>query len=189
MRHKYATRAFILARRPHGEASTTLTLLTPDLGLLAAKAQSIRKPSAKLAPALTTLTESDVLLVRGNEGWRIASALLSRQWQRELTLPARVRVSRVNALLMRLAPVGLADTVLFPVMSDFLRALTLNKEESLQDAAECLTVLRLLSVLGLDAGPLPTLAHATDIESLREVSLERANIIQRINKGIAASGL
>lgn len=188
MRHTYATRALILARRPHGEASAALTVLTPDLGLLVAKAQSIRKPCAKLAPALATFTESDVLLVRGNEYWRIAGALLSRQWQRELTVSARVRASRVNALLMRLAPIEIADPGLFPIMSDFLQALTLE-EDTLRDAAECLAVLRLLSVLGLDAGPLPSCTSAASAEALQQIAADRTNIIERINKGIAASGL
>src|SRR3989338_714111 len=76
MRHKYETRGIVLSRSPVGEAIPFVTLLTPELGLVRALAQSIRKPNAKLASALTTFAESSVVLVRGRDGWRLSGAVL-----------------------------------------------------------------------------------------------------------------
>jgi len=70
----------VLARAHTGEATTFLTLLTPDLGLVYARAQSLRKPGAKLASSLATLTESSVVLVRGKDGWRVTGAVLEENW-------------------------------------------------------------------------------------------------------------
>ena len=84
MRHKYETRGIVLSRSPVGEASSFVTLLTSELGLVRALAQSVRRPGAKLAPALATLAESSVVLVRGKEGWRLAGAVLEESWLEKL---------------------------------------------------------------------------------------------------------
>src|ERR1700722_4910107 len=102
MRHKYTTTGIVLARTPIGEASAFITLLTPDLGLIRARAQSVRKPGAKLAAALQTFSESDVIVVRGKEGWRLSGAVLGRAWFSELSLPARLRAGRITSLILRL---------------------------------------------------------------------------------------
>jgi recombinational DNA repair protein (RecF pathway) len=64
MRHKYSTTAIVLSRTPLAEASALVTLLTADVGLIRARAQGVRKPGAKMASALQTLIESDVMLLR-----------------------------------------------------------------------------------------------------------------------------
>ncbi len=189
MRHNYHTRAIILSRTPIGEASAVLALLTEDLGLVRARVQSVRKPSARLAHALPTFAESEVVLVRGKEGWRVTTATLVRQWHRHLPLLPRLRAARIGALLLRLAPSEDADRTLFGVMRGLLETLA-SEQDSLHDAAECVAALRTLSVLGLDAGALPTdSTSGYEPETLREVAHDRAALIARINKGIAASGL
>jgi hypothetical protein len=76
MRHKYETSGIVLSRTHVGEATTLVTLLTPDLGLVSARAQSLRNTGAKLAASLPTLALSHVVLVRGKEGWRVTGAVL-----------------------------------------------------------------------------------------------------------------
>mgnify|MGYP001567250827 CR=1 FL=1 len=76
MRYKYETRGIVLSRAPSGEANAFITLITPELGLVRARAQGVRKPGAKLAAALATFAESSLVLVRGKEDWRIAGAVL-----------------------------------------------------------------------------------------------------------------
>ena len=51
----------MLARTPLAEASASLLLLTEEFGLARARAQGVRKPGAKMAGALATLAESDVI--------------------------------------------------------------------------------------------------------------------------------
>ena len=186
MRHKYETPCIVLARTPLGEANALLTLLTREVGLLRARAQGLRKPGAKLAPALTTLAESDVVLVRGIEGWRISGAVLTAPRFKEIGALSRIRAARVAELLVRLVPGEEADPRLFHIFAGFLATLV-DQEEPEHDAAECLAVLQILSVLGLDSGELPHGAYSPT--TLQEVREQRPSLIMRINRGIAASGL
>ena len=188
MRHKYETRGLVLSRAHGGEANTFVTLLTSELGLVHARAQSLRKPGAKLAAALTTLAESEVVLVRGKEGWRVTGAVLDENWSVRLGVASRERVARVSSLLLRLIAGEVQDSGIFPIMKGFLGALAVLPDD-LRDAAEVLVVLRTLAALGLDSGGIPGEPSAFTLPILAEVTENRKAYIARINTGIAASGL
>lgn len=175
MRHKYVTRAIVLGRYAARESGVMLTLLTEDLGLVRAKAEGLRKPGAKLASALQTLCECDVTLIRGRDGWRLAGALLTENRFRTLSPDARSRAARVASLFLRLMPPDAHEAGFFALYTDFLKELGDSPVET-QDTAECMAALSLLIMLGLDSGP------ATE-------SISRKDMVLRINKGIAASGL
>jgi DNA repair protein RecO (recombination protein O) len=179
MRHKYQSRALVLGRSPFGERNALVTLLTPDIGLVRARAQGIRRTGARLAPALVTFAESDVVLVRGAEGWRITGATISRNWFWELTPEARVRASRVIGLTLRFTPPDVPDVALFSIIRDTFNTFSAHTKEK-GEAIECLAVLRVLSSLGLDAGPVP---------SLEAIAENNSPVITRINRGIELSGL
>jgi DNA repair protein RecO len=181
MRHKYDTRALVLARTHVGEATTLVTILTADLGLVQARAQSLRKPGAKLAPALATFAESELVLVRGREGWRVAGAVLAESWSRRLgDIDARRAAARVSGLLLRLVAGEARDQALYPLLIAFFKELAEGTREY-RDAAEIRAVISLLAALGLDAGE-----PAADLSA---IAADRARYIARINAGIAASGL
>lgn len=189
MRHRYDTRGIVLARSPLGEANALVTLLTPELGLVRARAQSVRASGAKLSAALTTLTESSVILVRGKEGWRLAGAVPEEQWF--LRLPhkaARERVARVSGLLLRLVAGEALDSELFPLMKGYLEALTTIPEE-MHEASEVLAVLRILETLGLATDETFADESSFTPELLSAIAQDRTAYVARINAGIAASGL
>ncbi|MHB8860241.1 MAG: DNA repair protein RecO [Minisyncoccota bacterium] len=189
MRSKYETRALVLARSHAGEANTFVTLLTSDLGLVYARAQSLRKPGAKLSHALTTFAESEVMLVRGKEGWRITGAVLAENWFVRLQSPdTRAAAARVSGLLLRLVAGEAQDAELFPIMRNFLEALV-ELPDDMREAAEVLVVLRVLATLGLDSGDIPGDASDMTLSSLSEIFKNRAGYVARVNTGIAASGL
>ena len=151
----------VLSRTPLGETSAFITLLTPGLGLVRARAQSVRRPGAKLAAALTTFAESSLVLVRGRESWRIAGAVLEENWFLRMQYTARrTRASRVSGLVLRLVA-GEAH-----------------------DPGLCV-----LRALGFDAGDLPGGNAAFTPPALAEIQKNRTGYIARINDGIAASGL
>lgn len=185
MRHKYSTRAIVLGRRGRGEANLSLTLLTEDIGMVEARAQSARRPAAKFAAALQTLAESEVMLVRGKEGWRIAGAILKENWFTALARPSRTRAGRFFALLARLSGDEQNEVPLYPLAAAFLAFIATATEED-QDAAEIFVVLKLLAALGLDAGEAPEHLDAAALETVRA---HRASYVARINRGIEASGL
>jgi len=179
----------VLARTPLGEASAFVTLLTPELGILRARAQSVRRPGAKLAASLATLAESSVVLVRGREGWRLAGAILEENWFKKLrNAPSRRRAARIAGLLLRLVAGEENDPALFRVVRGFFQALS-ELDEPEQELAEVLADLRIISALGLDAGIVPGEASAYAPSLLASVAGDRMAYVRRINQGIEASGL
>ncbi len=185
MRHKYPTKAIVLSRTPIAEESLLIALLTKELGLVRARAQGIRKMGAKLAAALPTLAESDVVLVAGKDGWRISGALLSGNHFYDLVPSARARAGRIATLLLRLVHGESPDAALYAIYESFLAALR-TLPEAKHDAAELLAALRTLAALGLDGGEA---GEAFDDDALALVEASRRSVIARVNRGIAASGL
>lgn len=188
MRHKYDTRGVVLSRTPLGEANSLVTLLTPTVGLVRARAQGIRKPGAKLAAGLATLSESEVMLVQGKEGWRVVGAVLDEPWAKALPHGGRERAARVSGLLLRLVADESRDERVFAAFRGFLAALR-DRPAELHEAIELLMVLRLLGLLGLDAGEARVGPDEYDEAFLRQVVEDRTSYIRRINQGISASEL
>lgn len=189
MRHKYETRGIVLFRSSVGEASTFVTILTPDLGLVRALSQGVRKSGAKLAHALTTFAESDVVLVRGKDGWRLSGAVLVYNWSRQMPLAeTRSRAIRISGLLLRLVAGEAHDPELFTIIREFFQALSLFPEEK-NESVEILAALRILSVLGFDKGGIREDTSTFTQPLLNEILKNRISYISRINHGIEASGL
>ncbi len=189
MRHKYETRGIVLARAASGEANAFVTILTPSVGLIRAHAQGVRRPGAKLAAALATFAESELMLVRGRDGWRIAGAILFENWfVRMQSRTPRTRAARLSRLLLRLVAGEVQEPALFPIVTGFFEALATLPEDA-HDAAEVLAALRVLAALGLDTGRIPGETSVCTPALLAEVKARRAEYVARINRGIDASGL
>lgn len=178
----------VLASVPLAEASSLVTLLTGEFGIIKARSQGLRKPGAKMSAGLQTLAESDVTLLRGKEGWRLAGAILGRDWAHILPPRTRTRAGRVAELLVRLVHGESPDPEFFTIYTSFVGALPELDEEA-QDAAEILAVLRMLRALGLDAGTIPGTDDDYGEAARAAVIADRKEIIKRINHGIGASGL
>lgn len=189
MRHRYETRGIVLSRSPLGEANALITLLTPGLGLVRARAQGVRQSGAKLAAALTTFAESSMVLLRGKEGWRIAGAVLEARWLTRLEeVSARASAVRIVGFIVRMVADEANDPVLFQIVKSFFEALVTLPIE-LHEAAEVLAALRILAALGLDAGDIPGSESDFSVALLTGVQENRVEYIARINRGIAASDL
>jgi DNA repair protein RecO (recombination protein O) len=63
----YSTEAIILRRRNYGEADRILTLFTPHLGKIRARAVGVRKPRSRKAGHLELFCRSNLFLARGRE--------------------------------------------------------------------------------------------------------------------------
>lgn len=154
-----------------------------------ARAQGLRKPGAKLAAALTTFAESDVVLVRGKESWRVAGAVLVENWFTRLgSAEPRKRAARVSTLVLRLVAGEMHDPGPLPILRGFFDALTTLPEDA-HEAVEILAALRILATLGLDEGEIPGEPSTFTQPLLAEVLKNRTAYIARINNGISASGL
>jgi DNA repair protein RecO (recombination protein O) len=189
MRHKYETRGIVLSRSPLGEASAFVTLITPELGLVRARAQSVRRSGAKLASALATFAQSSLVLVHGREGWRVAGAVLEENWLAGISSEtARDAAARISGLLLRLVAGEVRDPRLFEILTSFFKALTHISEETYQ-SAEALAALRIVAALGLDEGHIPGDTGDFTAAQFAEIDAARSDYIARINRGISASGL
>ena len=70
------TRAFVLRRVERREADWLVILYTEEFGLVRAVAPGIRKSGAKLRGHLEPLTKTEVMIVQGRNGYRLAGAVL-----------------------------------------------------------------------------------------------------------------
>lgn len=188
MRPKYPSRGIVLARYPAGEANTTLAILTPEFGLVRARAQGLRKMGSKLSPALQTLTECEAMLVRGKDGWRLSGAVLVQNFAQTLSLTSRERAGRISALILRLVRGESPDPTVFYIFSDFLNALS-NLSEEEQELAEVIAALGIVNDLGFDDGDIPEGALGFQGEVLTALAGTRRDFVLRVNKGLTASGL
>lgn len=189
MRYRYETRGLVLSRTPSGEANAFITLITPKLGLVRGHAQGIRRSGAKLAAALTTFSESSCILVRGKEDWRIAGAILDVNWFSQFeTVSARLSAVRISNLLLRLVLGEAHDPELFFIIVGFFEALSKLPEAS-HRVAEVLAILRILAVLGFDAGNIPGEISEFTPSILMKITTNYTDYLLRINRSISVSGL
>lgn len=162
------------------------TLLTRDFGLLLARAEGVRRSGAKLSHALQTLSQSELILVKGKEGWRVTGALLKDDCFGTLSRDARLRASRVSGLLQRLFGKEIPDPRVYTDFLAFMEALR-EADEDTQDALETLMAIRLLSHLGVEASS--SVPSGFGESSLAFAKENRKELIGRINRSISISGL
>jgi recombinational DNA repair protein (RecF pathway) len=188
MQHKYRTEALVLCRYPIKEHDAQVVLATEDFGVIRARAGGLRKSGSKMAAGLQTLAESNVALIRAKDGWRLAGAVVLTHWAERLPRDARTRFARVVELMQRLAHGEEPEPRLYAELVAFVHALMALPEDA-QDAAECLAALRILHILGHDAGDLPGGFADYSETALAPFTDDRKTYIARINHGISVSGL
>ncbi len=186
------TGGLVLGKRGFGEGSARVAVLTRDLGLVYARAQSSRLDKSKLRYGLESLSFGRFSFVKGKNEWRLTGVEeVSRLFPR-LTA-ARTAMGRVSALLLRLL-VGQEHTPdLFETVSEGLSTLARATVQEEVDAIETVLVLRILSHLGY----LPNTTELapfiqTDFASLelsQAATRSKKLLIRAINESLQATGL
>lgn len=189
MAHKlHTTPAVVLQSAPTREADRIFWLLTQDLGLVVASAQSVREETSKMRYALTDLSHVRVTLVQGRTVWRItgaesvSSGLLSNKQQEVY--------GRIVALVRRVVPTDEVCTDVFRLLCNTHSAL---KNHADMQSIEVLCVGRLLYATGylscIDAykGIIDTETFSEEI--FEEVRALHTQLSQDINGGLAESQL
>lgn len=196
MTHRiYTTEAIVLAVREAGEGTRTLSLFTPDLGLIFATAQGLRELKSKLRYSLQLFSLAKVSLVRGREVWRLVGAVPERGFMRPTVTPEVLSlVARVAHLTLRLIHGETAQSELFAGYKAnlfFLNTPDLSSEQLRQ--AELLIVLRLLHRLGyIEARPelAPLLNfHEWDVAILDQVPSLETSVLRVVNQALQHSHL
>jgi DNA repair protein RecO (recombination protein O) len=148
---KYHTQGVILKSFDSGEADRGYQIFTRDLGLIYAKAQSVRELRSKLRFGLQEFTVAELSFVRAKETWRITHAHAQHNVLGSI-LQQRDKVAllrRMMRLLRRLLQGEEKDMALYDIVSKallFLGQRSFSKEDLLN--FEVLIVLRLLKQLG-----------------------------------------
>lgn len=132
----YTTQALILASRDFGESNRWYYLLTPDYGLIIARAQGVRELKSKLRGHLKLFELAQISLVRGREYWRLIGTEKVASQAKTFSVPRKqspehekslgllrssgaaslAAQARVANLLRRLLPEAAADPALFEVV-------------------------------------------------------------------------
>lgn len=187
MHRLYVTEGIVLGKRGLGEANTLVSILTRELGLVRAKAQSARRERSKLRYGLEPLTKATFSFVRGKYEWKLTGATVV---SRELIAQApadRQAIGRVAKLLLRLVSGEEGNEALYKTAAEGLSALARGAP------VETILVLRLLAELGY-LPRTPELAPFLDAdlfsaELAAEAAASRALLIRSINDSLRATGL
>lgn len=112
--HIYTTKGIVLSMRPIHEADRIYSILTRDLGLIRARAISVRKGASKLRGSIEPYSIANVSLVRGKEFWRLTSV---EHIKKVLVNPA---IAKPLALLEKLVQGEAQHVELFDVVEKYM---------------------------------------------------------------------
>ena len=194
----YSTEGLVLKGSDTGEASKILVLFTRELGLLYARAQSVREERSKLRYNLQDFSLAHFNLVRGKNGWRITSAVDAENLSAVVHSGRKEALGilgRVSGLLMRLLHGEEKDPELFSHVISAFRAL---KGGAIPAAAfsdfEAVLLMRVLARLGYwgeDAilSPFLTVSAIESAETLTAFAPHRSRAVRRINASLRETQL
>ena len=192
--HIYHTEALVLGARSVGEGDRLIHCYTRDLGLLAARAKSVREHRSRLRYSLQTFAHAEIDLVEGKNGWRLTSARPITSFRSLWEDVAKRRIAAQHASLLRRLVQG--EERHEELFDDILEGLTflegIEEQKTLEDT-ELLLVVRLVALLGYwkEATRFAPLFQtpAYSPETLRALSLIRSEVLRGVNHALQSSHL
>ncbi len=147
--HVHHTEAIILSSHPVGEGDRLLRCYTREMGLVFARAKSVREGRSRLRYALQPFSHVELDLIRGKYGWKITSSRLVDTFA-DLWKGSEKRrvVAQYAHLTARLVQGEERHDELFEELYaafSFLRIVTTSRDI---EAAELAFVIRILAHLG-----------------------------------------
>lgn len=193
MHHVFVTEGLVLGKRSVGEANTLVTILTPHMGLLRAKAAATRKEESKLRYGLEPLNLGRFSFVQGKYEWKLTGVENTSHELFPKERTARVAAGRIAKLLLRLIHGPEEGRALFSTVTLGLSLLAKATSNAEAQSIECILVLRILSHLGY----LPRTAALTPFvegdftsaELAMNAATSRAFLIRTINESLSQTGL
>lgn len=192
--HIYHTEALVLGMRSVGEGDRLIHCYTRELGLIAARAKSIRESRSRLRYALQTFAHAEIDLVEGKNGWRLISARPVTSFRSLWEDSVKRRIAAQHASLVRRLVQG--EERHQELFEDILSGLSfleqITEKEILPDA-ELLLVVRLVALLGYwEEGKRFAPLFQTpgySLDTLRNVSPLRQELLQGVNHALQSSHL
>lgn len=192
MYHIYTTDGLILKRKNFGEGNVLLYVLTKDLGLILASAQSVRSHKSKLSSALMEYSLSTISFIHGKNGWKITNAASRQNFFFDYSPVHRELVAKISNVLIKLIAGEEKHPEIFETVLNAFDLLEGLKDEEVF-SLESLIMLRILYHLGYVAKKENTdvfLENNTfNSEILEKISLQKRDVIELINKGLKESQL
>ena len=145
----YSTLGIILKRTGTGEANIYVHILTRDLGLIIATAQSARLHTSKLSSALTEYSLVSITCIKGKQGWKITDARSPHNYYfKEVSfIHVQFLLAQISVFLLKMIPGEEAHAEIFDIVRagfDFLDSVPITTSTEF----ELLLVLRILYILG-----------------------------------------
>ncbi len=145
--HVYTTDGIILKRTNFGEANVLLYVLTKDLGLILASAQSARLSVSKLSPSLQEYSYVSLTCIKGKNGWKVTNVMERQNFFFTASPYAGIGMAHIVTLLIKMIPGESAHPEIFnSVLSGFQHVVSVEKKDI--DCFEIILILRILFELG-----------------------------------------
>lgn len=191
MYQKYHTEALVLGSREYGEADKVVALFTNDFGLVRARASAVRNEKSKMRFALQKCSRSNVSLVKGKRGWRVAGASALKIATGD---PHGISTfARISELVLRLVHGEEKNDYLFAALTEAHGALIAADNADVIGVIEIVCVARVLFALGYISSEALSTALFTHTaytgESLLEAETMKDKLLLSINKAIAETQL
>lgn len=191
MYQKYQTDALVLRSYERGEADRIFALFTREFGFVWARASAVRREASKMRYALQSGARSNVSLVRGSRGWRLAGASAVSHIDVQNKSGAAT-FTRLAQLLERLTAGEEANQFLFEMLIEAQEALMREPKES-HPVIELVSVARMLYALGyLSTEALGTaLFTQTSLAPahLSEAEGQKQKLLSSVNKALSETQL
>lgn len=189
----YTTEGIILKQKPLGEANIVAYVLTEELGLIMASAQSARAPYSKLKGSLGEYSYLSISCIKGKNGWKITSVKDIDNFFFNYPDYSHKVLARVSSLLLQMITGESPHPEIFQTVRTGFENLNSVKENEIE-IFEALIVLRILYLLGYVAKSDLTEEFLNntldwDTELLKKVAENKTNIISLINKALKESHL
>jgi DNA repair protein RecO len=189
---KHHTKGIIVGSCIEGDSNRRINIFTEKFGLVSARVQGARNIHSKLRGGCQDFSFGEFSLVHGKAGWKVVSACSHRNFFELLrNSPAKLKIAgNILNLIKKLVSEEEAHTPLFSVVSNFLTFLATAEEKDIA-LSECLTLLRVLHILGfMGHDPelsIPISSTEITIEALEIIAPRRSKMISLINESLKAA--
>jgi DNA repair protein RecO len=175
-----------------GDSNRRISIFTDKFGLISARVQGARNIHSKLRGGCQNFCFGEFSLVHGRSGWKMVSSRAECNFYEIFrNSPAKLKIAgNILSLIKKLIGEEEAHTPLFSVVSNFLTFLVTAEEKDIA-LSECLTLLRILHILGFMRHEpelsIPLSSAEIDIKDLEIIAPRRSKIISLINESLKAA--
>ncbi len=197
MYRKHHTKGIVVGNRIEGDSNKYIDLFSENFGLVSARVQGARNLHSKLRGGSQDFSLGEFSLVHGKNGWRLVSARTEKNFFEIFrNSPNKLKiVCNILNLIKKL--ISEEETKhsynsVFNIISNFFDFLIKADEEDIV-LSECLTLIRILHVLGyMRHDPelsIPISSAEIEIKDLATIAPRRSKMIELINESLKATNL